>query len=128
MRATRPHALRLRQLLLTLFCVVGLAGRFAAPIIALPAMAAAQFDAGICHADFGGGSGGDSSQKHAMDCQLCPFCHGAAQQAMLADMPSPVAVVSLWVIDRIDGVPHSVGPPGRATIPFQPRGPPTLSA
>jgi len=128
MRTTHHHALRLRQLLLTLFCVVGLAGRLAAPIIALPAMAEAQFDAGICHADFGGGSGGDSSQKHAMDCQLCPFCHGAAQQAMLADTPAPVAIVSLWVIDRIDGVPHPADPPGRATIPFQPRGPPTLSA
>ena len=127
MRAIRPRAPRLRQLLLTLFCVVGLAGRLAAPIIALPAMAAAQFDASICHADFGGGSG-DSSQKHALDCQLCPFCHGAAQQAMLVDAPAPVATVTLWVIDQIDVVPQSADPTGRATIPFQPRGPPTLSA
>ena len=128
MRAIRPRAPRLRQLLLTLFCVIGLGGRLAAPIIALPAMAAAQFDAGICHADFGGGSGGDSSQKHALDCQLCPFCHGAAQQALLAEAPAPVATVTLWVIDRIDVVPQSADPPGRAAIPFQPRGPPALSA
>ncbi len=109
--------------LVALLALLGLFGRAAAPVLAMPMLSAALLaGAGICHAD----SDGQPPAGAALDCNACQLCHAVAQSAALpapADMPPLRSVAAIAALSL---PPAGTGPPA-AAHPFRSRAPPAFS-
>ncbi len=128
MRSASPSRPRLRRLLLALFCALGLVGRLAAPVIAMPAMAASLLlESGICHAA-SGDEDGSKPPGHNPDCQFCPDCHAVAHFDLLPVPSAAVPLPTVWASDRIGSLFEATGPPAAPAPPFHSRAPPAHSA
>ena len=110
--------------LLALVVAVGLLGRIAAPVLAMPMLTAALLaDAGICHA--ASQPDGDAPIP-AGDCFACPTCHAVGQPGLLpVSLAVPVAI--FWRPAVFASWADATGPPLIAAAPFRSRAPPALS-
>jgi hypothetical protein len=117
---------RLRKPLLWLVCAVMLAGRIAAPVLAMPMLVQASLTAaGICHSETDGAPGGDHAPGQHDHCQDCLACH-AAPLAGIAPTPA-LAPPSVADLRRPASPRGGTSPASPARQPFQSRAPPSAS-